>query len=264
MRKTVSNHPSPRAFRWGLAGALLGGLGALVLFAPAAWVASALQKASKQQIVLSDPRGTVWNGSAQLVLTGGADSRDATALPERVQWTLRPSISGAHAQVLATCCSAKPMLVAFSPRWGGAQVQIQALVLSLPAQLLAGLGTPWNTLAPQGRLQIQSDTLSIEWLEGRTTLKGSATLEMNDMSSRLSTLRPLGDYRLTLSGGSLPSLQLQTLQGALQLSGSGQWVGSRLRFSGEASAAPDREAALSNLLNIIGRRQGLRSVITLG
>ncbi|MGL6206076.1 MAG: type II secretion system protein N, partial [Giesbergeria sp.] len=60
------------------------------------------------------------------------------------------------------------------------------------------------------------------------------------------------------------ALQLQTLQGDLQLSGSGQWVGQRLRFAGEASAAPEREGALSNLLNIIGRRNGARSLITLG
>ena len=37
-----------------------------------------------------------------------------------------------------------------------------------------------------------------------------------------------------------------------------------MRFDGEASAAPGREDALSNLLNIIGRRQGARSLITLG
>ena len=48
------------------------------------------------------------------------------------------------------------------------------------------------------------------------------------------------------------------------LSGNGQWVGKRLRFTGEASAAPGREAALANLLNIIGRRSGARSIITVG
>ena len=42
------------------------------------------------------------------------------------------------------------------------------------------------------------------------------------------------------------------------------WVGSRLRFSGEASAEAGSEAALSNLLNIIGRRQGERSLLSLG
>ena len=38
----------------------------------------------------------------------------------------------------------------------------------------------------------------------------------------------------------------------------------RLRFEGVASAAPEREAALANLLNIIGRRSGARSIITIG
>ena len=68
----------------------------------------------------------------------------------------------------------------------------------------------------------------------------------------------------TFTGGPVPSLQLDTIEGALQLKGSGSWVGSRLRFTGEASAAPDREAALANLLNIIGRRNGSRSLITVG
>ena len=58
-------------------------------------------------------------------------------------------------------------------------------------------------------------------------------------------------------------LQLLTLEGALQLQGSGRLEG-RLQFQGEARANPGQEAALNNLLNIIGRRQGERSVITIG
>jgi general secretion pathway protein N len=57
---------------------------------------------------------------------------------------------------------------------------------------------------------------------------------------------------------------LTTREGALQLNGSGQWTGVALRFNGEASAAPGSEEALANLLNIIGRREGARSLITLG
>ena len=45
---------------------------------------------------------------------------------------------------------------------------------------------------------------------------------------------------------------------------SGEWRGGRVRFNGQASAAPGQEAALGNLLNIIGRRQGAVSVITIG
>ena len=74
----------------------------------------------------------------------------------------------------------------------------------------------------------------------------------------------MGSYRMTLQGGTQATLRLETLEGSLQLSGDGQWVGGRLRFRGEASAAPEREAALANLLNIIGRRTGARSLIAIG
>ena len=84
------------------------------------------------------------------------------------------------------------------------------------------------------------------------------------VSSRLSSLRPIGSYQLKLSGGEAVALDLSTLEGSLRLSGSGQWVGGRLRFNGEASAAPGLEAQLANLLNIIGRRQGDRAIISFG
>jgi general secretion pathway protein N len=95
-------------------------------------------------------------------------------------------------------------------------------------------------------------------------VSGRTVLEAQQISSRLSTLRPMGSYRITVNGGASSTLQLETLDGSLQLTGSGQWVGARLRFQGVASAAPEREGALSNLLNIIGRRNGARSIITIG
>jgi general secretion pathway protein N len=102
------------------------------------------------------------------------------------------------------------------------------------------------------------------------------------MASRVSTLAVLGSYRLVISGqrgadpggtgapgpGGPASIQLSTSSGALQLQGSGSLLGTgsgpRLRFTGQASAAAGSEAVLSNLLNIIGRRQGAVSVITIG
>ena len=59
-------------------------------------------------------------------------------------------------------------------------------------------------------------------------------------------------------------LALNTLNGGLVLQGNGQWVGGRLRFRGDASASPGNETALANLLSIIGRREGKRSVLTFG
>ena len=95
-------------------------------------------------------------------------------------------------------------------------------------------------------------------------LAGQMQVDAMQVSSRLSTLKPMGSYRVTVQGGDTPTVQLQTLEGSLELSGTGQWVGSRLRFDGVATAQADRIEALSNLLNIIGRRNGARSIIKVG
>jgi general secretion pathway protein N len=87
---------------------------------------------------------------------------------------------------------------------------------------------------------------------------------MQQLSTRLSTLRPLGSYRVRVQGGDTMAITLDTLEGSLQLTGSGQLLNGHVRFTGEASAAPDAEAALSNLLNILGQRQGAKSILKMG
>jgi general secretion pathway protein N len=251
-------------WRWAIAGAALGLLAALVLFAPARWLAAAVASASDGHARVLDARGTVWSGSGRLVLTGGAGSTDATALPGRVAWELHPRWDGAAVRLQADCCTAQPVDLRARWRLGGASVAIADSTSQWPAGLTAGLGTPWTTLEFTGDLRLSTQGLSVEWLAGRPVIAGRAELVALRVASRLSTLRPMGSYRITLQGGTPASLRLETLEGSLQLSGSGQWVGNRLHFRGEASAAPDREAALSNLLNIIGRRSGARSLISIG
>ena len=114
----------------------------------------------------------------------------------------------------------------------------------------------------------KGERLGLQWAEGRLQVQGQVELQAQGMSSRLSTLKPMGSYHLQLrgtdEGSPTPELKLSTLQGPLQLTGQGQWVGARLRFTGEARADEGSESALSNLLNIIGRRQGARSLLSLG
>ncbi|WP_313071697.1 type II secretion system protein N [Melaminivora sp.] len=251
---------------WAAAGLALGLAATALAEAPARWLATALQRASAGQVQLHDARGTLWQGSAQLVLTGGAGSQDRAALPGRLHWRLRPALAGARLQLTADCCTtagAAPIAVRVAAGWRTLRLAVEDSHSHWPAALLAGLGTPWNTLQPQGSLQLSTEGLQLSWAEGRLRLGGRVQLDALQLSSRLSTLRPLGSYRLAVQGGDAPTLQLSTLDGALLLSGSGRWVGQRLRFDGEASAAAGSEPALANLLNIIGRRSGARSIITL-
>ena len=255
-----------------MVGAVLGFASALVYFAPASWLADALHSLTRGRLVLASPQGSVWNGSAQLSFSGGAGSHDAAALPGRVTWRLRPGWQGLAARLEAPCCAPQGLGLQIVPRWGGVQLNVAdapagaagANTSHWPAALLSGLGTPWNTLQPEGDLQLSSQGLRFEVVQGRVSVTGAAQIEARNMSSRLSTLRPMGSYRFSITGGPVTTLQLETLEGSLRLSGSGQWAGTGLRFEGFATAEPDREAALSNLLNIIGRRDGARSIITVG
>lgn len=256
---------APRApWAWAFGGIALGFAMATLLFAPARWLAGPVERATGGHLRLVEPRGTVWTGSAQLLLTGGAGSADAMALPTRLDWRVSPRWDGLRVELASGCCTPRPVALRLRPRWGGTRLVVSDSTTQWPAALLAGLGTPWNTLQFEGELNLKTEELSVEWVQGRLAIAGRAELTAQRMSSRLSTLRPMGSYRITVLGGATPTLQLETLEGSLQLAGSGQWVGSRLHFSGVASAAPERESALSNLLNIIGRRSGPRSLITIG
>jgi general secretion pathway protein N len=256
--------PRGALWTWAAAGAVVGLVSALLAFAPARWLATAVERGTGGQVLLADVRGTVWNGSALWILTGGPGSTDAAALPGRIAWQLRPRWDGAAASLRAECCTPQPLPVRAHWRPGGLRLQFGDAVSQWPAGVTAGLGTPWNTLQLDGEVRLATQGLSVEWVAGRPVVAGRAELVASRVASRLSTLRPMGSYRMTLQGGTQATLRLETLEGSLQLSGEGQWVGGRLRFRGEASAAPEREAALANLLNIIGRRTGARSLIAIG
>jgi general secretion pathway protein N len=266
---------NPRAWAWAMTGALLGALMALLIHLPAQWLAQALVKASLGQVQLQEVQGSVWQGSGKLVLTGGEGSRDALALPGRINWQTSMSLNASNRpqfnfSLNAACCMTQAVRLSLQATEG---LRVWQLVVDdhqsqWPAHLLSGLGAPWNTLQPEGTLKLQTKQLKVNFQSQPSWLQGAITLTAENMSSKLSTLKPMGTYQINLEVASaanpLPSLSLTTQSGSLLLSGQGQWQGSRLQFRGEASAVPEHAAALSNLLNIIGQRQGARSLLSLG
>lgn len=253
--------------RLAAAGALLGFLFAVPLFAPASWLASAVAGATGQRLLLADARGSVWSGSAVPVLTGGEGSRDASALPGRVSWSLGLDGLALGVRLRQACCIDGELKLRVEPGFGRLAITLPpspGVLGHWPAAWLAGLGTPFNTLQLGGTLSLSSGGLVAASAAGRWRVDGNATLALDGLASRVSTISPLGSYRLALTGGDVAQLALSTNDGALQLSGSGQWAASGLRFRGEARAAPGSEAALDNLLNLLGRRQGTLAVLSIG
>jgi len=272
---SLRSSPIQSTWSWALVGTVLGAVWALLVHLPAQWLAQVVSQATQQQVQIQEAQGSVWQGSGKLVLTGGQGSRDALALPGRIQWHTALAFHGFQwPQIVfnlnAACCMTQraQLSLQVGERLGVWQLQVNDHRSQWPAHLLSGLGAPWNTLQPEGNLVLETKQLQVQFQTAKTWLQGGLTLTAENMSSKLSTLQPMGTYQIQLGGSAspqlMPSLTLSTQSGSLLLSGQGQWQGSRLQFRGEASAVPEHAEALSNLLNIIGRRQGARSLLSLG
>ncbi len=212
--------------------------------APAAWLGDWLQAHSKLRLL--DARGTVWQGSA---LLGISDGREITLVPGRIGWTvdsLRPTSIAAR---LAHPWLTTPLAVAVASDG----ITFTKGSARLPAGVLASAGAPFNTLRPGGVLELAWSDSQIRG----TSLRGELQLDWRDAQSALSTVVPLGTYRLRVRGaGGNASLDLATLAGPLQMQGRGTMEGSRIRFNGIATAEPSMLGALNGLLGLRGMRSG--------
>lgn len=252
-----------------LLAALAALLATVLVVAPAQWSASAVGRATGGRLELADASGTVWNGSALLVLAAGpdADSTRAT-LPERLSWRMNPwsmllgqfELTVTHPSALA-----QPLAVR-APLFGGGATTLSATTLRLPASLLVGAGAPWNTIRPGGILMVRWDRLQIE----RGRIQGNFSGEWQQASSALTPVSPMGHYRLQ-TNGVWPGTQLEllTLSGPLELKGSGTIpAGGRLSFTGRAQAMagtdPGVKAQLTGLISLLGRRDGEGALLKFG
>jgi general secretion pathway protein N len=259
-------------------GASLGALLALLLTAPAAWLTAALGSWTGGRLLALEASGTVWSGKAQLALGAGPGSRDQLALPQRLSWQLRPSLSagalpGMVLSLQHPTLLMQPLELQVKFASGAVEIALRQpsgigpVKAQMPVAWLVGLGAPWNTLQPSGELAIEVDRLVCGLrLSGSPAIEAAMRVQMRQIASRVSTLPVLGHYELDIRGSNELTARLSSRSGsALWLEGVGVWKpGGPSGFRGEARAAAGREEALSNLLNIIGRREGPRSLIALG
>ncbi len=254
--------------RWLWLATLLGVLWALLWQAPASWLSAALWSASGQRVLLAQAQGTWRDGSALLVLEGGAGSRGATVLPGTLHWSV--SLAQAwrgrlQARIDWPAVSAQPLQVDAGLGWSQTRVRLQPAGEGpdapwqgfLPLAVLEGLGTPWNTVALRGQAQFTLRGLNLESVAGRMRLGGQVRIDLPDVASRLSVVAPIGSYTLTITGqGADAQVDLHSDKGPLLLQGKGVWNGQALQFLGTGSATPGNEAAMANLLSLLGRPEG--------
>ncbi len=239
------------ALPWLLVGALSSGA-VLLARLPAAWIAPQFARATQGHVNLVDAAGSLWQGSATLMLSAGHDATGATLLPGRIEWQTAfwPLFTGrVRMQMRQTRAMPDPIEVEATPK----SATVTAGAIAVPASLLAGLGAPFNTLDFDGNVRLR-------WTPWRTfgnDAFGRLTVSLADMSSRISLVKPLGSYEVVVEArGASSTLNLSTQKGPLMLNGHGTFSAASTVFEGTASAAPEQRDNLAGLLNLLGRPTG--------
>ncbi|HEX7912563.1 MAG TPA: type II secretion system protein N [Paraburkholderia sp.] len=219
---------------------------------PAAWITPQFARQTRGHVNLVDPSGSLWHGSATLMLAAGSDMSAATLLPGRIEWhtAFWPLFTGRVRMTMRQSdAMPEPITVDATPR----TATVTSGAITVPASLLSGLGAPFNTLDLQGNVQLSWS----DWRSFNREAFGQMTVTLTDVSSRVSLVKPLGSYRVVFQAeGASSTLDLTTTKGPLTLTGNGTVSAGSTSFHGTASAAPEARDNLAGLLNLLGRPSG--------
>ena len=223
----------------------------LVIEMPASWFAWGLNRYSGGTVRLDPIAGNLWHGNGKLVIyyprmvphdLGNTEWSVSFfwLFAGRIQsrWNIESPDSQAQSIV----------------RIGAGLTQLLETRIALPAQTIGVFYAPASLIAPQGQIQLRADRLTI----GKDTLEGNSEILWNNAGSGLTAVQPLGNYRLEITAaGKTATLKLSTLQGALDLTGQGQWQVENGQIHLTGTAVPrERAADLEPLLKLIGPDQG--------
>ena len=121
--------------------------------------------------------------------------------------------------------------------------------IDLPAAALALAESRLKPLRLSGDVVLHVTTLTV----GRDGTRGVAVLQWRGAGSSFSPVSPLGSYEVRFDGqGNVVRAVLSTLQGPLQLDGSGSWTNGRNpEFQATVRVPPQYQEQLTPLLRMI-------------
>jgi len=266
--KLLLDRATVRLPRWLFLAIALLCLGVVLMQFPVRWIGGILGEQTACRVVLQEPMGTIWQGSAALGFSEsnalGEACKPPLAQTERFQWKTSCQITGLSCTTeIQFSALDKPQIA----HWGwGRSLTLIGNEVTLPTTILEGLGNPWSTLRPRG-------TLSARWTDLKWASSpenpgsdggnssGIIRITITNLTSPISPVTPLGSYEIQANlGQNASTWVLSTSSGPLLLKGEGEFgrgaSGKGLQFTGEAAAAPGAEDSLVGLLSLLGKRDG--------
>ena len=239
---------------------------------PVGWIGGSLASQTGCRVMLQQPLGTVWQGSAALAFSepnaseGGC--RDPMSVTERFHWST-------SCKLFSLTCNTDIQFSAFEQaqkiHWSLSKTQIAANEIKLPANVLEGLGNPWSTLRPRGELGARWTDINLAGLKANlpgfgaanTSSSGVIRIIISNLTSPISPVKPLGGYEISANiADTGMNWTLSTTSGPLLLKGQGEFSskgsssGKLMQFAGEASASPESQESLIGLLSLLGKKEG--------
>ncbi|MFZ6686153.1 type II secretion system protein N [Undibacterium sp. SXout11W] len=244
--------------------AILSVIFSVLFFLPASWMGVLIERQTQGRLSLCDVQGSFWNGSGFIGVAAGINDSVTPLFPGRFNWKISPFILLTQLDLELQNPEALSVPVKITGNFSEWHVSPSALVL--PTERLEGLGAPLNTIGPSGKLHLSWNNLQFMRDGLIVNAQGQLQLNLSEMASRLSPVRPLGSYKMAFDlQGTNAEINLVTETGPMMLSGSGTVNAGHFQFSGKAWAQEGQEAKLANLLNLLGQRRkdGDKDVIAL-
>lgn len=224
---------------------------------PAAWFVGILGSQTACRITLQQAQGSLWNGSASIgfseIDVASGLCRPPSAITERFQWANECSLFSSSCKGSIEFSALKKPLQ-YNLTFSG--LRFESGEITLPVNGLEVLGSPWNSLRPRGEMLLSWSDLIVDNFSSAASA-GNIQIKMNDVSSAVSPVKPLGSYEIEItlmpSGG---AWDVQTINGPLLIRGLGEFDRQQTHFSGEVSATPEAGEALAGLLSLLGKRHG--------
>mgnify|MGYP000442153245 CR=1 FL=1 len=223
----------------------------LIIELPAAWFAWGLDRYTQGSVRIDPIAGSLWSGNGRLTIYYPSMTPHDLG---QAKWGINPLwLVAGHVQVSLQTkhrdkkISTTVVLTRTSFRFKDTDVEF-------PAAFLGQLHAPLSLIGPQGSIKISATELLVM----PEKMEGTAVLEWLNAGSSLSSVTPLGDYRLDITGADkVANLRLTTSRGDLELTGQGQWQlrTGQLQINGNAQPRA-RAGELEPLLKIIGNDEG--------
>jgi len=224
-----------------------------VTYFPIRFLSSSVAKMTNCQVVLLQPEGSIWQGSTQLGFSAFKSGVFETCPnpqigSERFSWKTQFSLFDLKSKwVIQYANTARPLELTVEPR----AITLSSNQIELPANLIEIAGGVLRTLSLRGKLDIRWDDLI--W-DGSP--RGRVEVQLLNMASSISPIKPLGSYAITLQINQASRFDFSTINGPLLLTAKGTINRGRLSLQGEATAPPESIDGLISLLSIIGNRDG--------